>query len=65
MKRTNLKLSLSRETIRTLGAKELGVVGGGGTELCPATNFCPLNTAGCTRDKCPDPTPTAGCDTHS
>lgn len=67
MKRHNKHLHLNQEIIRTLRNDQLSGVGGGGTELCPATNFCPLVTAGCTQEKtgCPAPTPTAGCTTHS
>ena len=67
MKNQNRKLALRTDTLRQLTGAQLGGIGGGGTELCPATNFCPLVTAGCTQEKtgCPAPTPTAGCTTHS
>lgn len=52
------KLAIKRTTIRNLTGHELGnVIGGDGSSDCLS--------AGCTRDKCPDPTPTATCTTVS
>jgi hypothetical protein len=50
------KLALKRTTLRNLTGRDLDfVIGGAGSSDCI--------TAGCTRDNCPDPTPTAGCTT--
>lgn len=60
------KLQLNRQTIRTLGTTELGIAQGGATAFCPATGTCSAEcpSVGCTVKDC-NPTPTAGCDTHS
>lgn len=50
------KLTINRTTLRKLTGPELGdVIGGGDSSNCVS--------AGCTREACPPPTPTAGCTT--
>lgn len=50
------KLQIKRTTLRNLTGHELNLAqGGAGSSDCVS--------AGCTRDACPPPTPTAGCTT--
>jgi len=64
MKRQHKRLTLDRETIRTMAVPELAAVVGGATALCPSppTGSAQCVSVGCTRVDC-EPTPTASCDT--